>query len=86
LEVERTIINQKKNIYIIKMSNVITFLTIFLITIIVQSLMVMVIWNNVLIKKFPLSKIQKLNFFDALAITVLTSILFGSTYISGLQN
>jgi hypothetical protein len=68
------------------MSNVITFLTIFLITIIVQSLMVMVIWNNVLIKKFPLSKIQKLNFFDALAITVLTSILFGSTYISGLQN
>jgi hypothetical protein len=35
-----------------------------------STLLIMVIWNKVIIKKFPLSDIQKLNFWEALALSV----------------
>jgi hypothetical protein len=40
--------------------------------------LIMIIWNQVIIKKFPLSDIQKLSFWDALALSVFISILSGS--------
>ena len=36
---------------------------------------IMIIWNHVLIKKFPQQKIEKLAFVDALALSVFVSLL-----------
>lgn len=57
------------------------FLLVFLLAIALQTFLVMIIWNNVIIKKFPKSNIQELTFWDALAISVFVSILggFGSS-------
>jgi hypothetical protein len=45
--------------------------------------LIMIIWNKVIIKKFPNSDIVELNFWDALAISVFVTALTGgsSTYI-----
>ena len=47
----------------------------------IQSYLIMIIWNNVIIKKFPDSNIQELSFWDALGIMVLFSILIPNTII-----
>ena len=44
----------------------------------ISTALIMVIWNNVLIKKFPSSNIQKLDFWDALALSVFVWLLTGS--------
>jgi hypothetical protein len=45
--------------------------------------LIMTIWNKVIIKKFPLSAIQKLSFWDALALMVFVSILVPGCYVVG---
>jgi hypothetical protein len=40
-------------------------------------LLIMIIWNNVIIKKFPQQNIQKLSFWDALALSIFFSLLSG---------
>lgn len=37
-----------------------------------------IIWNNVLIKKFPNARIQRLTFWDSLAMALFVSLLSGS--------
>jgi hypothetical protein len=47
----------------------------------------MIIWNNVIIKKFPSANIKKLSFWDSLAIAVFIGLLFGGgTIITGSYN
>jgi len=43
----------------------------------INVLLIMVIWNNIIIKKFPNANIQTLNYWEALGIAVLCSILGG---------
>ena len=43
---------------------------------------IMIIWNKVIINKFPSQNIQELNFWDALAISVFVSLLSGPRVIS----
>jgi len=52
-------------------------LILLLVLIVIYVVLIMVIWNNVIIKKFPQSDIQQLNFWDALALAVFCSLLFG---------
>jgi hypothetical protein len=47
----------------------------------IYTLLIMVIWNNVLIKKIKGLDLQKLNFWDALAIGVFFSLVSGGTTI-----
>ena len=49
------------------------------------TLLIMLIWNKVIIKKFPQSNIQTLTFWDALALSVFVSILSGSGIIYALN-
>ena len=42
----------------------------------IESYLVMIIWNNVIIKKFPGANIEELSFWDALGLIVIISILF----------
>ncbi len=63
------------------LENSLFVLMILIIVLIIQTVLIMVIWNNVIIKKFPSSNIQKLGFFDALAISVFCALLTGRTYI-----
>ena len=56
-------------------------LVIAIIVIAIETYLVMVIWNDVIINKFPDAKIQELTFWDALAVMVLFSILFPSTIV-----
>ena len=51
-------------------------LLIFIFMLAIYAILIMIIWNNVLIKKFPSSDIQKLTFLDSIAISILTSLLF----------
>jgi hypothetical protein len=44
----------------------------------IETSIIMWIWNNIIINKFPNSNIQKLNFFESLAIILFTNILFKS--------
>lgn len=41
------------------------------------SFLIMIIWNNVIVKKFPNSNIQKLNLWEALALIIFFGILTG---------
>lgn len=59
--------------------NTIFGFVVLVIMIALNTLLVMLIWNNVIIKKFPTANIGKLNFWDALAVSVLCSLLFGGT-------
>ena len=52
-------------------------LVLLLVMIVIYVVLIMVIWNNVIVKKFPLSDIQQLDFWDALALAVFCSLLFG---------
>jgi hypothetical protein len=46
----------------------------------------MIIWNNVIIKKFPSSNIKKLSFWDAMAIAVFVGLLCGGGTIINYGN
>ena len=57
------------------MTSLLVGLAVLLISIAIYTYLVMLIWNDVIIKKFPSSNIQKLNFWDALALSVLVGLL-----------
>ena len=59
-------------------SNILVGILILLIVLVINVLLIMVIWNEVIIKKLP-GDIKKLNFWDALALGVFFSILSGWT-------
>jgi len=56
-------------------------LLIAIIIVAIETYLVMVIWNDVIIKKFPSASIQELSFWDALSIMVLFSILCPTTIV-----
>ena len=47
----------------------------------VYTLLIMIIWNNVLINKVKGAELQKLNFFEALAIGIFFSLVTGGTTV-----
>ena len=47
----------------------------------IYTLLIMVIWNNVLMKKVKGADLQKITFWDALAIGVFFSVISGGTVI-----
>jgi hypothetical protein len=47
----------------------------------IYTLLIMVIWNTVLLVKVKGANLQKLNFLDALAVSVFFSIITGSTTV-----
>ena len=47
----------------------------------IESYLVMIIWNNVIIKKFPDARIEELSFWDALGLIVIINILFPRTIV-----
>jgi hypothetical protein len=61
-------------------SNIIT-LIILLCLIALNTLLIMVIWNNVLIKKVRGADLQKLTFWDSLAISIFFSLVSGGTIV-----
>jgi hypothetical protein len=61
-------------------SNIIT-LIILLCLIALNTLLIMVIWNNVLIKKVRGADLQKLSFWDSLAISIFFSLVSGGTIV-----
>lgn len=62
-------------------TQLITSLIIILSIVSIYTILVMVIWNSVLIQKIKGFNLQKLNFWDALAISVFLSLISGSTTI-----
>ena len=52
----------------------------------IYTLLIMVIWNSVLLKKVKGADLQKLDFFDALAIGVFFSMISGSTVYTHSQS
>lgn len=64
-----------------KGSMLLVALIIFLVMVSIYTLLIMVIWNNVLIQKIKGANLQKLNFWDALAIAVFFSLVTGSTTV-----
>lgn len=55
----------------------ILILLMYILALVISIYLVMIIWNKVLIKKFPTSNIQELTFWEALALCILTGLLFG---------
>lgn len=55
----------------INSQTVITGIAIILAVVALQTYLIQVIWNHVIIKKFPNANIQELSFWDALALSVL---------------
>jgi hypothetical protein len=47
----------------------------------INTLLVKIIWNNVIIKKFPKQNIEKLDFWEALAMSVFFSLVQGVTLV-----
>jgi hypothetical protein len=56
-------------------------LAILLALVIIYTLLIMIIWNNVLINKVKGADLQKLNFFEALAIGIFFSLVTGGTTV-----
>lgn len=56
-------------------------LVILLAMVAIYTLLIMVIWNSVLMKKVKGADLQKLNFWDALAIAVFFSMISGGTVV-----
>jgi hypothetical protein len=56
-------------------------LAVLLALVIIYTLLIMIIWNNVLINKVKGADLQKLNFFEALAIGIFFSLVTGSTTV-----
>jgi len=44
--------------------------------------LIQIIWNEVIVKKFPNANIQKLNFWESLALAVFVALLSGTSIIS----
>jgi hypothetical protein len=61
--------------------SIFTGLAILLSMIAIYTLLIMVIWNTVLIPKVKGANLQKLDFLDALAVSVFFSIITGSTTV-----
>jgi len=47
----------------------------------IYTILIMVIWNNVLLKKVLGANLQKINFWDAFAIAVFCSLITGGTTV-----
>lgn len=56
-------------------------LVILLAMVAIYTLLIMVIWNSVLMKKVKGADLQKLNFWDSLAIAVFFSMISGGTVV-----
>ena len=56
-------------------------LVVLLALVVIYTLLIMIIWNNVLINKVKGADLQKLNFFEALAIGIFFSLVTGSTTV-----
>ena len=56
-------------------------LVILLAMVAIYTLLIMVIWNSVLMKKVKGADLQKLNFLDALAIAIFFSMISGGTVV-----
>jgi len=56
-------------------------LAVLLALVIIYTLLIMIIWNNVLINKVKGADLQKLNFFEALAIGIFFSLVTGGTTV-----
>jgi hypothetical protein len=54
---------------------VLTGMIIILAVVALQTYLIQVIWNHVIIKKFPNANIQELSFWDALALSVFTALI-----------
>jgi len=52
-------------------------MAVLLVVFVLSIFLIEIIWNNVLIKKFPSANIQRLTFWDSLAIAVFVSLLTG---------
>jgi len=59
----------------INSQTVITGIAIILAVVALQTYLIQVIWNHVIIKKLPSSNIQQLSFWDALALSVFTALI-----------
>jgi len=70
--------NKKIAIY---SATAVLFIAIFIGFVALQSYLVMVIWNSVIINKFPDAKIEELTFWDALLLMIFVDILFPHTII-----
>jgi hypothetical protein len=67
-------------------STIVNTILIALAIMVLQVFLVMIIFNKVIIKKFPSSNIQELSFWDALAICVFISLLSTPCYIKNYVN
>ena len=56
-------------------------LVVLLALVVIYTLLIMIIWNTVLINKVKGADLQKLNFFEALAIGIFFSLVTGSTTV-----
>jgi hypothetical protein len=54
-------------------------LAVLLVVFVLSIFLVQIIWNNVIVEKFPNARIQKLTFWDSLAIAVFVSLLTGGS-------
>jgi hypothetical protein len=52
-------------------------LAVLLVVFVLSIFLIEIIWNNVIIKKFPSANIQRLTFWDSLAIAVFVTLLTG---------
>ena len=62
--------------------NVLVGLILFVAIVALYTYLIMLIWNKVIIIKFPNSNIQKLDFWEALALSVFVSLLFSRSVVS----
>lgn len=51
---------------------------IWLLTLVVSIFLIQIIWNHVIVRKFPASRIQPLTFWDSLALAVFVSLMAGA--------
>jgi hypothetical protein len=61
--------------------SLIVLLLFLLISVVIYTLLIMVIWNNVLVPKVKGADLQKLNFWNALAIGIFFSLVTGGTTV-----
>ena len=61
--------------------SLIVLLLFLLISVVIYTLLIMVIWNNVLVPKVKGADLQKLDFWNALAIGIFFSLVSGGTTV-----
>ncbi len=59
-------------------AGLLVLLVVSLVVLAIETFLIMIIWNNVIIKKFPTQHIQPLSFWDALALSVFFALLAGA--------